>query len=89
MVIESSINQKISVMDIDHESSWMDLIIEFINNGNLPCDLRTTRSIRFRAPRYCIIEGVLFCRNITLPCLRFPRPSESLKDGKKARGLGP
>ncbi|XP_022880895.1 uncharacterized protein LOC111398192 [Olea europaea var. sylvestris] len=55
----------------------MDPIIEFITSGNLPSDARLARSIRARAPRYCMISGVLFRRSITLPYLRCLRPSES------------
>ncbi|XP_022880562.1 uncharacterized protein LOC111397817 [Olea europaea var. sylvestris] len=38
MVAEPSIAQKPSVMDIDHEPSWMDLIVDYISNGNIPAD---------------------------------------------------
>ncbi|XP_022871305.1 uncharacterized protein LOC111390490 [Olea europaea var. sylvestris] len=79
MVAEPSIAQKPSIMDIDHEPSWMDPIVDYISNGNIPADPRLARSIRYRAARYCIIEGVLFRRSLTLPYLRCLRPSESLQ----------
>ncbi|XP_022876949.1 uncharacterized protein LOC111395179 [Olea europaea var. sylvestris] len=79
MVAEPSIAQRLSVMDIDHEPSWMDPIVDYISNGNLPADPRLARSIRYRAARYCIIEGVLFRRSFTLPYLRCLKPSESLQ----------
>lgn len=77
IIIEPSISQILDVMDIDNEPSWMDPIIEFITSGNLPSDARLARSIRARAPRYCMISGVLFRRSITLPYLRCLRLSES------------
>ncbi|XP_022865086.1 uncharacterized protein LOC111384970, partial [Olea europaea var. sylvestris] len=77
VITEPSINQIPDVMDIDNEPSWMDPIIEFITNGNLPSNARLARSIRARAPRYCMIDDVLFRRSITLPYLRCLRPSES------------
>ncbi|XP_022895281.1 uncharacterized protein LOC111409466 [Olea europaea var. sylvestris] len=77
VITEPSINQIPDVVDIDNEPSWMDLIIEFITSGNLPSDARLARNIRARAPRYCMISGVLFRRSITLPYLRCLRELES------------
>lgn len=42
MVIEHSISQKTNVIDANHEPSWIDLIIEFISNGNLPSNDKGT-----------------------------------------------
>lgn len=39
MITKSSVAQKTSTMDIDHEPSWMDPIVECISSGNLPSDL--------------------------------------------------
>ncbi|XP_022883401.1 uncharacterized protein LOC111400207 [Olea europaea var. sylvestris] len=77
IVTEPSINQTIGVMDIDDEPSWMDPIVDFIKHGNLPEDPRAARGIWSKALRYCIIEGVLFRRSLTLPYLRYLKPSES------------
>ncbi|XP_022889183.1 uncharacterized protein LOC111404631 [Olea europaea var. sylvestris] len=77
IVTEPSINQIVGVMDIDNEPSWMDPIVDFIKYDSLPADPRAARSIRSKAPRYCMIEGVLFRRSLTLPYLRCLRPSES------------
>ncbi|XP_022850056.1 uncharacterized protein LOC111372112 [Olea europaea var. sylvestris] len=79
MVAELSIAQRPTIMDIDHEPSWIDPIVDYISNGNIPADLRLAQSIRYRAARYCLIEGVLFHRSLTLPYLRCLRPSESLQ----------
>ncbi|XP_022843425.1 uncharacterized protein LOC111366981 [Olea europaea var. sylvestris] len=79
IVKEPSINTKPSVMDIDHEPSWIDPIVEYISNGNLPPDPRIARSIRAKVARYCIIRGVLFRRCFTLPYLRCLKPFESLQ----------
>ncbi|XP_022855981.1 uncharacterized protein LOC111377155 [Olea europaea var. sylvestris] len=79
MVAEPRIAQKPSVMDIDHEPSWMDPIVDYISNVNIPTDPRLARSIWYRAAKYCIIEGVLFRRSFTLPYLRCLRPFESLQ----------
>lgn len=38
IVIELSINQTIGVLDIDHDPSWIDSIMDFVTNGNLPDD---------------------------------------------------
>ncbi|XP_022895282.1 uncharacterized protein LOC111409467 [Olea europaea var. sylvestris] len=74
---EPSINPTVGVMDIDHEPSWIDPIVDFITNGNLPENPRAARNIRSKVPRYCIINGVLFHRNLTLSYLRCLKPSES------------
>ncbi|XP_022851528.1 uncharacterized protein LOC111373252 [Olea europaea var. sylvestris] len=79
IVTESSINMKLSVMNIDHEPSWIDPIVEYISNGDLPPDPRTARSIRAKAARYCMIRGVLFRRSLTLPYLRCLKPFESIQ----------
>lgn len=76
MVTEPSISPKVNIMDIDHELSWMDPIIEYISNDNLPSDSRAARNIMSQALRYCIIGGVLFHRNFYLRCFR---PAESLQ----------
>ncbi|XP_022843238.1 uncharacterized protein K02A2.6-like [Olea europaea var. sylvestris] len=77
IVTKPSINQIVGIMDIDNEPSWMDPIVDFIKHGNLPEDPRAARSIWSKAPRYCMIEGVLFRRSLTLPYLRCLKPSES------------
>ncbi|XP_022875765.1 uncharacterized protein K02A2.6-like [Olea europaea var. sylvestris] len=79
IVIEPSINAKPSIMDIDHEPSWIDPIVEYVSNGNLPPDPHAARSIQAKAARYCIIRGVLFRRSFTLPYLRCLKPFESLQ----------
>ncbi|XP_022891750.1 uncharacterized protein LOC111406590 [Olea europaea var. sylvestris] len=79
IVTEPSINTKLSVMDIDHEPSWIDPIVEYISNRDLPPDPRAVRSIRAKASTYCIIRGVLFRRSLILPYLRCLKPSESLQ----------
>ncbi|XP_022891604.1 uncharacterized protein LOC111406402 [Olea europaea var. sylvestris] len=82
IVTDPSINQTIGVMDIDNESSWMDPIVDFIKHGNLLEDPRAARSIRSKAPRYCMIEGVLFRRSLTLPyrrCLKLFESSQALE----------
>ncbi|XP_022841838.1 uncharacterized protein LOC111365514 [Olea europaea var. sylvestris] len=52
IVTEPIINAKPRVMDIDQEPSWIDPIVEYISNGNLPPDPRTVRSIRAKAASY-------------------------------------
>ncbi|XP_022854622.1 uncharacterized protein LOC111375929 [Olea europaea var. sylvestris] len=77
IVTEPSINKTVSVMDIDNEPSWMDPIVDFIKHDNLPENPRAARSIRSKAPRYCMIEGILFRRSLTLPYLRCLKSSKS------------
>ncbi|CAI9772007.1 unnamed protein product [Fraxinus pennsylvanica] len=77
MVTESSINQKLNVMDIDHEPSWMDHVVNFLTNEEWLEDNRASRSIRSRAPRYCMIRGVLFHKSLTLPYFKCLRTSKS------------
>ncbi|XP_022854857.1 uncharacterized protein LOC111376148 [Olea europaea var. sylvestris] len=79
IVAEPSIAQKPSVMDIDHEPSWMDLIVDYISNDSLSADPRLARSIWYRATTYCLVERVLFCRSFTLPYLKCLKHSESLQ----------
>ncbi|XP_022850814.1 uncharacterized protein LOC111372665 [Olea europaea var. sylvestris] len=76
---EHSIAQKPSVMDINYEPFWMDPIVDYISNDSLPAGPQLARSIRYRAVRYCLIEGVLFRKSFTLPYLRCLKPSESLQ----------
>ncbi|XP_022880890.1 uncharacterized protein LOC111398188 [Olea europaea var. sylvestris] len=61
VITEPSINQIPNVMGIDNEPSWMDLIIEFITNGNLPSDARCLRLSKPSQALFEVHEGV--CRN--------------------------
>ncbi|KAJ4701024.1 Retrovirus-related Pol polyprotein from transposon 297 family [Melia azedarach] len=52
-------------------------IKEYFEEGRLPEDQETTRKLKYRAIRYCIIDGVLCRRRFTMPYLRCLHPDEA------------
>ncbi|KAK2999343.1 hypothetical protein RJ639_022750 [Escallonia herrerae] len=64
-------------LSITQESSWIDPIKDYLQNGTLPIDPKESRSIISRSARYAIIESVLYKRSFTLPYLRCLTPTEA------------
>ncbi len=64
-------------MCIDTEPSWMDELINYLQDRTLPDDELEVRRIKRQAPRYILYEGKLYRRSFTSPLLRCLRPSEA------------
>ncbi|CAL9019077.1 unnamed protein product [Prunus brigantina] len=61
---------------IDHSLTWMDPILQFLQNQTLPADPAEARRVRYRSARYLILNGALYKRGFSLPYLRCLTPEE-------------
>ena len=50
--------------------SWMDLIIIYLQHGELPEIKNEDRNLRIRAARYALIDNHLYCKSFIGPYLR-------------------
>ncbi|XP_077228522.1 uncharacterized protein LOC143861481 [Tasmannia lanceolata] len=64
---KSSIENKAAeVMQVEHESSWMDEIIDYLRSGKLPEAKKEARKVTQRAARFSLDGENLFKRSYTL-----------------------
>ncbi|CAL9031392.1 unnamed protein product [Prunus brigantina] len=61
---------------IDHSPTWMDPILQFLQNQTLHADPAEARRVRYRSARYLILNGALYKRGFSLPYLRCLTPEE-------------
>ncbi|KAI5345966.1 hypothetical protein L3X38_013843 [Prunus dulcis] len=64
------------ICTIDHSPTWMDPILQFLQNQTLPANPAEARRVRHRSARYLIINGSLYKRGFSLPYLRCLTPEE-------------
>ncbi|KAI5350866.1 hypothetical protein L3X38_003757 [Prunus dulcis] len=64
------------ICTIDHSPTWMDPILQFLQNQTLPANPAEARRIRHRSARYLVINGSLYKRGFSLPYLRCLTPEE-------------
>ena len=62
---------------IDTRPTWMTPILEYLVEGKLPEGRNDARRVLYQAPRYTLVEGVLYRRGHSLPLLRCVLPSEA------------
>ena len=62
---------------IDTRLTWMTPILEYLVEGKLPEGRNDARRVLYQAPRYTLVEGVLYRRGHSLPLLRCVLPSEA------------
>ncbi|XP_077222168.1 uncharacterized protein LOC143856011 [Tasmannia lanceolata] len=75
---KSSIEDKAAeVMQLEHESCWMDEIIEYLCSGKLPEAKKDARRVTQRAARFSLDGENLYKRSYTLPYLKCLRPSNA------------
>ncbi|XP_077249161.1 uncharacterized protein LOC143888604 [Tasmannia lanceolata] len=74
----SSIERKAAeVMEVKHESCWMDEIVDYLRSGKLPEAKKEARKVIQRAARFSLDGENLFKRSYTLPYLKCLRPSDT------------
>ncbi|KAJ4715114.1 Retrovirus-related Pol polyprotein from transposon opus [Melia azedarach] len=74
----SSIEEPAEVVHcVSSPSCWINPIKEYLEEGRLPEDQEAARKLKYRAARYCLIEGVLYRRSFTMPYLRCLHPDEA------------
>ncbi|KAI5342523.1 hypothetical protein L3X38_010398 [Prunus dulcis] len=64
------------ICTIDHSPTWMDPILQFLQNQTLPANPAEARRVHHRSARYLIINGSLYKRGFSLPYLRCLTPEE-------------
>ncbi|XP_072062233.1 uncharacterized protein [Arachis hypogaea] len=57
--------------------SWIDLIIDFLENGKLPDNDKTAKALRREAAKYTIIQGQIFKKGLSQPLLKCLRPDQT------------
>ena len=62
---------------IDARPSWITPILEYLVEGKLPEGHNGARRVLYQAPRYTIVDGVLYRRGHSLPLLRCVLPDEA------------
>ncbi|CAL2238683.1 unnamed protein product [Prunus armeniaca] len=68
--------QALLICTIDHSPTWMDPIIQFLQNQTLPADSAKARRVCYCSARYLIINGTLYKRGFNLTYLHCPPPKE-------------
>ncbi|CAL2270989.1 unnamed protein product [Prunus armeniaca] len=58
------------ICTIDHSPTWMDPILQFLQNQMLPADPAEARCVRYHSARYMIINDALHKHGFSLPYLR-------------------
>ncbi|KAI5323899.1 hypothetical protein L3X38_032972 [Prunus dulcis] len=58
------------IYTIDHNPTWMDPIVQFLQDQTLPVDPAEARRVRYCSARYLIINGALYKRGFSLPYLQ-------------------
>ncbi|XP_077228332.1 uncharacterized protein LOC143861275 [Tasmannia lanceolata] len=75
---KSSIERKaVEVMQVEHESCWMDEIIDYLHSGKLPEAKKEARKVTQRAARFSLDGENLYKSSYTLPYLKCLQPSDA------------
>ena len=74
-VIEEVIHSPCVVLHLD-PADWRNPIRDYISTGKLPNDPTEARKIVRKASNFCLVEGHLFRRSISMPLLKCIGPSE-------------
>ncbi|XP_034208074.1 uncharacterized protein LOC117621615 [Prunus dulcis] len=72
------------ICTIDHSPTWMDPILQFLQNQTLPANSAEARRVRHRSARYLIINGSLYKRGFSLPYLRCLTPERVTMSSEKS-----
>ncbi|XP_020412892.1 uncharacterized protein LOC109947359 [Prunus persica] len=64
------------ICTIDHSPTWIDPILQFLQNQTLPANSAEARCVGYRSARYLIINDSLYKRGFSLPYLRCLTPAE-------------
>nr|XP_025692539.1 uncharacterized protein LOC112794774 [Arachis hypogaea] len=57
--------------------SWLDPIMDFLENGKLPDDEKTAKALRREAAKYTTIQGQLFKKGLSQPLLKCLHPNQT------------
>lgn len=57
-------------MPVDETTSWMDLIIFFLQDGHLPHDKKETAKLKSKAARFTMVQGKLYKRGFSFSLMK-------------------
>lgn len=63
---------------VQQPSTWMDPIISYIKDDQLPSDLFEAKKVRVRATRFTVLNDELSKRGFSLPYLKCLNPEEAM-----------
>ena len=69
-LVEPSIRQQPEVMELVQEPSWMDPIVAYLNNGDLPEGYSKAHILRLKVARYVLYDDKLYRRGYSMPLLK-------------------
>ena len=68
---------RLQTLSVQRPSTWMDLILSYIRDGQLPFDLSEAKKVRVRAARFTVVNGEFYKRGFSLPYLKCLNPEEA------------
>ena len=74
---EPSIKQRPEVMELEQKPSWMDPIVVYVKNGELPENKTEARVLRLKVARYVLYEHKLYRRGYSMPLLKCVTPPKA------------
>ena len=67
---EPSIKPQLEIIELIREPSWMDLIIAYMKNGELPKEKTEACILRLKAARYVVYDDKLYSKGYLMPLLK-------------------
>ncbi|XP_071927641.1 uncharacterized protein [Coffea arabica] len=75
-MVKSRAYDQVSTAVIQVVSSWMDPVIQYLAQGELPPDRTEARKILLKSQRYVLTQGILYRKSYLQPWLRCVTPEE-------------
>ena len=66
---------RLQAFSIQRPSNWMELILSYIRDGQLPSDLSKAKKVRVR--RFTVLNGELYKRGFSMPYLKCLTPDKA------------
>ena len=74
---EPIIKPQSEIMELTQEPSWMDPIIAYLKNGELPEEKMEARILQLKAARYVLYDDKLYRRGYSMPLLKCVLPTKA------------
>ena len=69
--------EEVLTFTIHNKSSWMTLILSFLQDGRLPQDVKEAREVRKRVAKFTILNDTLYKRGFSMPYLKCVNKKEA------------
>ena len=76
-LVEPSIRRQPDVMELIQEPSWMDPIVTYLKNGEVPEDKTEARILRLKVAYYVLYDNKLYRRGYSMSLLKCVPSSEA------------